>query len=425
MWLPTVVVVLMPAASNSHRCFSSPADFEPGAMRGRWAETDAHYADESGAVADDVVSAPRFNASGRSYTWRPVGEVAVGRVEYGNFQCPMEGYIHTCGSGLGSFAFDWHVAGLGEEWDRHMLPNGKWSLGIEERFPAWREMWLRNGRSGWRRRRWEPDTCQMPYLDGEALVRVLAGRRLRLIGDSTMRQVFTALVCMIPPELVAQYQPKWNQNRDRFKLDSMSRVELVSQGTITYEDGRLAPSLFFRGDPTDIVVQHADLHNGRVSAVVSALADALEVALQTDPAPLIAGPWRIYMHQSIQHFGKLETAQECVVDGAYTPEKFDKHTSCARCAEPKREVHDQQLRLSGLLAAVTNIFLRTAGAAHPTTFYADCTHFCQPGPPDAIATSLAAILTEYKDAADFFHRVTNSSHWREKRSAQPITVSST
>lgn len=54
-----------------------------------------------------------------------------------------------------------------------------------------------------------PDACDLEIFDAIKLARVLAGgRTLHIQGDSTMRQLFEALVCSIPLSLIGPDIPR-------------------------------------------------------------------------------------------------------------------------------------------------------------------------------------------------------------------------
>ena len=77
-------------------------------------------------------------------------------------------------------------------------------------------------------------------------------------------------------------------------------------------------------------------------------------------------------------------------------------------------------RSCALVAVVPNEPLRSAGRAHPLLFApGDCSHFCQPGPQNALAVALVAIIAEYGSADEFERRVTRSAFWQERWKRAP------
>jgi len=134
-------------------------------------------------------------------------------------------------------------------------------------------------------------------------------------------------------------------------------------------------------------------------------------------------PWRLLVERSIQHFGNHRGSEgaDCAhaVDGHYEMPLATIGHKCLRCV-PARSRHSLESFLAGRLAMIPSEMLRSAGQSHPDTFYTDCTHFCQPGPQDALAATLSQIIVEYKTATTFFERVTNSSYWRQAHEAQRL-----
>lgn len=134
-------------------------------------------------------------------------------------------------------------------------------------------------------------------------------------------------------------------------------------------------------------------------------------------------PWRLLVERSIQHFGNHRGSEgaDCAhaVDGHYEMPLATIGHKCLWCV-PARSRHSLESFLAGRLAMIPSEMLRSAGQSHPDTFYTDCTHFCQPGPQDALAATLSQIIVEYKTATTFFERVTNSSYWRQAHEAQRL-----
>ena len=193
----------------------------------------------------------------------------------------------------------------------------------------------------------------------------------------------------------------------------------------------------------DVVVQASDMHTGtdHLAEVLNRLRDGLQKDLRVAPDEFLrkveAGPLRVFLHGSIQHFkqdpdhvhggaddgtcdgGGYETRVEEAYDTPWTkappggaspggatmcepPECPQGRravldggrwrrpvTPCSRCAPapPARLAAENDLQ--GLLATIPTHMLQNAGLAHQHTFYQDCTHFCQPGPQDAKARGTA------------------------------------
>ena len=82
----------------------------------------------------------------------------------------------------------------------------------------------------------------MPDFGGAELDAVLSrggGRKVEMYGDSTMRGLFIAVACMIPPEFVERYEPNWVANNAHKRLGGGSKVLLRGGGEIHYKDGRV------------------------------------------------------------------------------------------------------------------------------------------------------------------------------------------
>ena len=127
----------------------------------------------------------------------------------------------------------------------------------------------------------------------------------------------------------------------------------------------------------------------------------------------------------VQHFGGGGCDDRGDVgysDGTYTPEAYrnaSRTRACAACAAPPPEVAAAEDALAGLVAVVPNTPLRSAGRAHPLLFSpGDCSHFCQPGPQNALAVALVQIIAEYGNASEFERRVTRSAFWQERWKAR-------
>ena len=134
-------------------------------------------------------------------------------------------------------------------------------------------------------------------------------------------------------------------------------------------------------------------------------------------------PWRLLVERSIQHFGNHRGSEGAAcahaVDGHYEKTSATIGHKCLRCV-PVRSRHSLESLLAGRLAMIPSEMLRSAGQSHPDTFYTDCTHYCQPGPQDALAATLSQIIVEYRTATTFFERVTNSTYWRQAHEAQRL-----
>jgi len=306
---------------------------------------------------------------------------------------------------------------------------------------------MHDGIESWKYRRWEPSNCFMPYFDGAALVDALrGGRELKMIGDSTMRELFIATGCMIPREYILDYQIKWDiKHGPRYRLLSGSQVKLKNGGKIWYSDGRMNTSPFGRGNRRDILIQHADLHQqGRIRSIVKKYADNIIQAFESDSdlgiiesqkklsfrEALNRSPWQIYFQKSVQHFLKANdhtanSLHSCNVNGEYTKVGLEKFHTCRLCSHYDEGMQEQEARLSGFIPVISNHVLLNVGAAHPTTFYTDCTHFCQPGPQDALVTSMAAIIIHYHNATNFYDQVTMSPFWQDRRREQKEKESTT
>lgn len=211
------------AKGQPHVCFTRPEDFAHENLRG------GHW--------NITATAASFEAFAPNRTrWVDRGLEHVVRdarnVSFGDLRCPLEEYVHACGSGLGTErAFNYTVAGTG-------LKDWKYA---EKNWPRWRRRWLETGEHAWRRRRYELPNCTFPVVDGDALVEALRGRRLLIRGDSIMRQIFITLSCLLPTRLVATYNPLWEKGEAaaRFRLAPGSNVKLRGGGSIEWWPGTL------------------------------------------------------------------------------------------------------------------------------------------------------------------------------------------
>ena len=211
------------AKGQPHVCFTRPEDFAHENLRG------GHW--------NITATAASFEAFAPNRTrWVDRGLEHVVRdaqnVSFGDLRCPLEEYVHACGSGLGTErAFNYTVAGTG-------LKDWKYA---EKNWPRWRRRWLETGEYAWRRRRYELPNCTFPVVDGDALVEALRGRRLLIRGDSIMRQIFITLSCLLPTRLVATYNPLWEKGEAaaRFRLAPGSNVKLRGGGSIEWWPGTL------------------------------------------------------------------------------------------------------------------------------------------------------------------------------------------
>ncbi len=420
-------------------CFTSPEDFAPGSLEGSW---------NTSATAD-------YDAKGE---WVDLSaEGATGGSRFGNLQCPLEPYFWSCGAGLGTPGFDWTI--VGEE-GLKVLDEGDFAkiYAVEEGeadehlAETWREKWLELGRFAWSHRTWSARDCAMPPFEAGALAATLrGGRALRMVGDSTMRQLFVAVACLLPPALVLRYEPVWQNDAPHKMLRSGSRVVLRGGGEVRWIDGRLSThgggaehatasgggnNRTSVAEAEDIVVVGADLHTSP-SRMASKI-DRFRRKLEARRDAVIAGseggeptngeaqpPWTIYVQASIQHFGAAaDLSSGCGAgsgDGTYSPEGYrnaSRTRVCAACASPPAELAAAEAALSGLVAVVPNLPLRSAGGAHPLLFSpGDCSHFCQPGPTNALAVALARIISEYRNATEFDRRVLRSPFWRDRHRA--------
>ena len=135
------------------RCFTHASDFFPGALHGSW----------SGITTGE---------------WE-VEEAAGRRRKYGNMTCSFEEEDKACGRQVGMWT--------------SLTSRGVLDRATENAAYAQEHMLVR------------PQRCHLGPFDAKALVKMLAGgRTLKIQGDSTMRQLFGALICSIPLSLVAQ-----------------------------------------------------------------------------------------------------------------------------------------------------------------------------------------------------------------------------
>jgi len=210
-------------AEGGHGCFTRPEDFaHENLLGGHW---------------DTTATSASFEAFAPNRTrWVDRGVERVVRdarnVSFGDLRCPLEEYVHACGSGLGTErAFNYTVAGTG-------LKDWKYA---ENNWPRWRRRWLETGGHAWRHRRYELPNCTFPAVDGDALVDALGGRRLLIRGDSIMRQLFITLSCLLPTRLIATYNPLWEKGEAaaRFRLAPGSNVKLWGGGSIEWWPGTL------------------------------------------------------------------------------------------------------------------------------------------------------------------------------------------
>ncbi|KAJ1455255.1 hypothetical protein M885DRAFT_520561 [Pelagophyceae sp. CCMP2097] len=401
MALKLAAALLLCGAAAERACFSEPRDFASDGLQGRWPADLAHAGyDANGVWAED--------ASG----------FAVGNVTFGDLRCPLEAYPHACGAGLGRRPFNWTDVREISSWDSDRRGP------IVKRFPKWRQTWEQLGRRGWAKQAWRPKKCALPKFDGARFAEALQGRKVIFWGDSTMQQLFVTVACLLPPEVVEEYLPKWVHGSDRFRLETGSSVKLKRGGSLEYIDGRLEANAFFQGGPETIVLQHSDLHTSQSN--MRAKLETFAAALKREQADAAnfnkradEQAWSIFVQGSIQHFRSPDASiSGCHVDGTFTQEVFAKSFTCGSCSEPPAGRQFAEDKLNGRVAVLSNEPLRSAGDAHPTLFYTDCTHFCQPGPQVALAAALSAIVLEYKNGSEFHRRVTMSTFWQERFQAE-------
>jgi len=288
-----------------------------------------------------------------------------------------------------------------------------------------------------------PHRCSLGTWDARKLVAVLAGgRTLKICGDSTMRQLYGALVCSIPLELVAPPQPR------RGKGDNAPRLELVGGGRIqldgfppgavwfntangkgNFSAAQMAQRLFGDCGPRDICVRRPTLHDVVDDAEIRGLEspafhDALRPYAALSPPPKDADGvdvgWGIALGPSVQHFkppGFEEGGEESLLRGcrdpasgapagSYTPGAHavaGKHQQgcLAKVCPPPRDVALSRLATLGLPLAVLGQDLAYHHgfghilAAPAASMRQDCTHWCAPGLSDAFGSLLVSLVTLY------------------------------
>ena len=385
-----IALAVRSLVAGRHPCFSTQTDFLPNALAGNWS-----------AVGPTQLASD---------------EQAGRRRGYGDFSCQHEEELFMCGNRDG--------------------PTSLWTTLNRDAGARMRTAAYALGHTMLR-----PHACDLPDFHALKLDAALRGKKLRLVGDSTVRQMFSAMACSMPNATVERHEKH--------------QLTLASGGIIQYADrpvksdddlvrlghgaggkSSVIDALFESCKENNTIQMHQlTLHHTNTSELARLL-DSLHDDLRarfanSQPAPC----WNIVFGPTLQHFRTPGAAGHTSMDvGAHSctsgacahapalrenprhartalasaPADTDgaahvEHESKSGCHPsvclPPRELalgRIQELRLP--LAILGSEFMTDIGLAHlqpALHFPQDCTHWCMPGVPDARAAMLAALVIEH------------------------------
>ena len=293
---------------------------------------------------------------------------------------------------------------------------------------------------------WTGDNLDSAVRAVEAVVNgTLGNRRIVMVGDSLLRQVFISAGCLLS-SLTTQRRVDWKESWPCSTLNCVTRgahsgfdtaaLQLKSGAEIHFyplagslhganeepdaavrmhrEHAQLRQVQFgkyvspFGGNstlgPSDVIVFNSGIHASGIDSqcIETALAASIGVDFLADPM----APRLVYVATPSQHF-KSD-------DGTFggSPDSSPCVTSLPKKTDPRQDT-EKLLLVPGVSvdAFLDNVDYENLGDLHigliRTTLAPkskkqyDCSHFCQPGVPDVVASGLINLLSELEDKRDF------------------------
>ncbi|XP_062178659.1 xyloglucan O-acetyltransferase 1-like [Phragmites australis] len=298
--------------------------------------------------------------------------------------------------------------------------------------------------------RWQPAGCNLPALDPAEFLRLVRGKRLAFVGDSTVRNQAESLVCFLStvarPETVHRYEERLGRKFWRWVFPAPHSVNIS-----TYWSPFLVRS---EGHSEDYSMKQETVILDALTDPWTADIDAMDIMVISAghwfPHPAMyyedgevvnktnisyLGVFRKVMRRTLEYVNAKSTGDKLVVVATMAPSHFDPKYSwnhrdaCSRTkpyedAEAEVETADAELRKAVLMEVATAAARRRRwglrfevldvtrmgtmrpdghpgpylfphsydGRPVPETVANDCLHWCAPGPVDTFNDLLMQMI---------------------------------